>query len=125
MATKFLDSWVGPATPSTAYPRNVTVLVEKAGGRAAVAGALQEYVKDHFVGLDIIDRMGGFPKALATLRASLPTGKQTRSGDMGELLATEYVAQKTTFAVPIKRLRFKDDRTVAMRGDDLIAVRII
>jgi hypothetical protein len=121
----FLDLWIEPKnTQAKKALSNVSVLVEKTGGRGAAAAALQEAVKDHFVGLDIIARMGGFPQALATLRGSLPSGKATRSGDMGELLATEYVAQKTAFSIPVKRLRYKDDRAVAMRGDDLIAIRV-
>lgn len=123
--SNFLDSWIEPKKPTTKnVPSNVSVLVEKAGARSVVSDALQQAVRDHFIGLDIIARMGGLEKALTTLRESLPASKRVRSGDMGELLATEYVAQKTSFAVPIKRLRWKDDRTVTMRGDDIVAIRL-
>lgn len=53
----------------------------------------------------------------------LPTSKSIRSGDLGEILATEYIAEKTPYTVPIKRLRWKDHRNMAMRGDDVIGIR--
>ncbi len=46
----------------------------------------------------------------------------SRSGDLGEILATEYITEKTPYAVPIKRLRWKDHRNMAMRGDDVIGI---
>jgi hypothetical protein len=58
------------------------------------------------------------------LRTELPTRKSLRSGDMGEILATEYIDERTEFAAPVKRLRWKDHREMAMRGDDVIGVRL-
>jgi hypothetical protein len=84
--------------------------------------ALRSAVLDHLVGLDIIERMGGYPKAVHVIRNSVPTGKQVRSGDLGEIIATEYIDQVTEFRVPIRRLRYRDDRSMPMRGDDLIAL---
>ena len=125
MSTPFWDSWLAvKATGASKRPSNVSVYEEKAGGRALTTDALQDAIRDHFVGLEVIQEIGGFPKALAVLRGSLPVGKRTQSGDMGELLATEFVSQKSPFTVPVKRLRYKDDRKVAMRGDDLIAIRV-
>lgn len=43
-------------------------------------------------------------------------------GDLGELLATEYLNSETAFVVPIKKLRWKSDREMAMHGNDVIAV---
>jgi hypothetical protein len=47
-----------------------------------------------------------------------------RSGDLGEIFAAEYVAERTTYTVPIRRLRWRDHRNMAMRGDDIIAVEV-
>jgi hypothetical protein len=42
---------------------------------------------------------------------------------LGEILATEYVNRRLPFRVPIFRLRWKDGREMALRGDDLIAIK--
>lgn len=65
---------------------------------------------------------GGYEKAAAIITNSLPTNKQTRSGDLGELLATEYLNAETAFVVPIKKLRWKSDRQMPMHGNDVIGV---
>ena len=56
------------------------------------------------------------------LKNKLPRTKQLRSGDLGEILATEYISEKTNYVAPIKRLRWKDHRDMAMRGDDVIGI---
>jgi hypothetical protein len=47
---------------------------------------------------------------------------RARSGDLGEILATEYVNRRMSFRVPLFRLRSKDGRNMALRGDDVIAI---
>jgi hypothetical protein len=64
----------------------------------------------------------GKPSAAKLISGKLPTTKSIRSGDLGEILATEYIASHTAYAVPIKRLRWKDHRNMAMRGDDVIGI---
>ena len=56
------------------------------------------------------------------LRMKLPGTTRIRSGDLGEILATEYIDERTRYAVPIRRLRWKDHREVSMRGDDVIGI---
>lgn len=51
----------------------------------------------------------------------LPTSLSIKSGDLGEILCTAYVHEATTFNLGIKRLRWKDHRNMAMRGDDVLA----
>jgi len=77
---------------------------------------------EHFVGEGTIVQAGGYSKAAAIIANSLPTNKRTRSGDLGELLATEYLNSETPFVVPIKKLRWKSDRETAMHGNDVIGV---
>jgi hypothetical protein len=99
------------------------LLEERDGARKLVAAAFDEVVKDHLAGLSIIHRISGYKKSLAFIRNKMPRPIKVRSGDCGEILATEYIEQITEFKVPIKRLRWKDDRDTAMRGDDVIALR--
>lgn len=69
----------------------------------------------------LLDRLGK-PAAANFIRNKLPESMKIRSGDLGEIFATEYVGESTMYTVPIKRLRWKDHRNMSMRGDDLIAV---
>jgi hypothetical protein len=65
----------------------------------------------------------GKPAAAALIEEKLPTTKQIRSGDLGEIYATEWIdACSGGYHVPIKRLRWKDHRNMAMRGEDVIGI---
>jgi len=120
--TDFFNQWLAESRPDAAAP-TLVVLQEIPGSRVRVCAAIEESVKDHLAGLDIVERIGSYPKALAYVRNKLPTSKRVRSGDFGEILASEYIHQCTNYEVPIKKLRWKDDRSVAMRGNDVIAIR--
>jgi hypothetical protein len=52
----------------------------------------------------------------------LPQTPQIRSGDLGEIYATEWISAHSGYRAPIKRLRWKDHRNMAMRGDDVIGM---
>jgi hypothetical protein len=126
--TKRTQSQADTLFPSWFESKNTTnkslvVMEERPGGREAVFEAFVNTVSDHFVDLAIIEKMGGFSKSAHVLRNRLPVSKKTRSGDLGEIVATEFVARTTDFSVPIRRLRFKDDRDLAMRGDDVLGFR--
>jgi hypothetical protein len=65
----------------------------------------------------------GKPAAAALIESKLPTTKQIRSGDLGEIYATEWIdTHSGGYRAPIKRLRWKDHRNMAMRGDDVIGI---
>lgn len=66
----------------------------------------------------------GKQKAAAYLRDKLPETPKIRSGDLGEILATHFVDECTEYKAPIKRLRWKDHREMAMRGDDIIGIAL-
>lgn len=102
----------------------VRVLVEKVGGRDEVLNALIGVAADHLVGLKVIEKLGGFSKSVEVLKNRLPQGKISRSGMLGEILATEFLEHETEFAVPVKRLRYRDTRELAMRGDDVLGVSV-
>ena len=65
----------------------------------------------------------GYEIAAKILRERLPRTKKARSGDLGEILASELVEEKLNFNVPVRRMRYKDGREVPLRGDDFIGVR--
>lgn len=100
-------------------------LTEKDDGRDSIAEDLAETIRSHY---DTLERIAadveelGYDDAAAILRERLPRGKKARSGDLAEILASELVEEKLGFRVPIRRMRFKDGREVALRGDDFIGV---
>ena len=66
----------------------------------------------------------GKTAAAKLIETKLPTWKNSRSGDLGEIYATEWIdAHSDGYVAPIKRLRWRDHRNMAMRGDDVIAIR--
>ncbi len=105
--------------------KTLRIYIEKAGGREAVLEQLGEAVRTHY---DQADRIAedvtrlGYMGAAEILKALLPQSKRARSGDLAEILASELVEEETNFRVPVRRMRFKDGREVAMRGDDFIGV---
>lgn len=106
--------------------RHLWTLTEKDGAREDIQADLAETMRSHYDRLERIaedvDRLG-YAAAAKILKTVLPQGAKARSGDLGEILATELVEEKTGFSVPIRRLRYKDGREMALRGDDFIGVR--
>jgi Cap4 SAVED domain len=96
---------------------------ELANGRTAIAAAIPgHYASEEHIARNLA-RLGK-PAAAEFVTQKLPTSKSIRSGDLGEILATEYISEQTPFMVPIRRLRWKDHRNMAMRGDDVIALQL-
>lgn len=58
------------------------------------------------------------------IKEKLPTSKSIMSGDLGEILGTAYLSEFTAFKHSVKRLRWKDHRNMAMRGEDVLAFGI-
>lgn len=105
--------------------KRLWLLTEKAGGREQVWALLVQTVRSHY---DHLDRIAadaarlGYEKAAEILRTRMPTEGRARSGDLGEILASELAEDTLGFRIPVKRLRFKDGRNMALRGDDFIGV---
>ena len=64
----------------------------------------------------------GKPAAAQLIIDSLPQTGRIRSGDLGEIYATEWIDSHSGYKAPIKRLRWKDHRNMAMRGDDVVGL---
>lgn len=99
--------------------------VEKKDGRADITEDLCKTVLSHYHDLDrIADDMKrlGYEATAEIVRSRLPTRPRARSGDLGEILAAELVEEEMGFVVPVRRLNYKDDREMPLRGDDFIGV---
>jgi hypothetical protein len=115
------DDWLESMPPTAT---NVPLFKERSGMRSVGLDALKTLLADHFVGEEVVLKMGGYAKVAMVLKNSVPSRKRTRSGDLGELIATEYVDANTTFRVPIRKLRWKSDREMPMHGNDVVAVEV-
>ena len=97
--------------------------VEKDGGRDEVRDDLTKTIRSHYDRLERIaedvERLG-YKLAAGILSEAMPQTAKGRSGDLGEILATELVEEEIGLRVPVRRLRYKDGRNMAMRGDDFI-----
>jgi hypothetical protein len=123
---KLYDTWC-KGTPIKGGRKIYLELAEKTGGRKAVRKRLGAIVRDHYGKAEhIADDVAalGFEGAAEILREVMPAGKRMRSGDLGEILATELTEEMLGFEVPVRRLRYKDGREMALRGDDFIGVRL-
>lgn len=65
----------------------------------------------------------GKPAAADYIEGKLPTTKKLRSGELGEILGAHYVTSVLGYRM-IARLRWKDSRNMAMRGDDIVGVQV-
>lgn len=87
--------------------------------------AVTAVVPDHYVFPDryahVLERLKK-PGAAKFLKTKLPTSKKARSGDLGEILAISYIQEQTNWDQTAMKLRWKDHREMAMRGDDLLAI---
>jgi hypothetical protein len=120
----FFDDWCGIANNIDGQKR-LLKLSEKSGGRAKVEQQLIETVRSHYDSLDRIAddvKALGYEAAAAILKERLPRRPTARSGELAEILATEVTEAKLNFKVPVRRLRYKDGREMALRGDDFIGV---
>jgi hypothetical protein len=70
----------------------------------------------------IFERLGK-SAAADYLKNKLPTSKTARSGDLGEIIGARFAEGELGYPT-VSRLRWKDHREMAMRGDDIIGVRM-
>jgi hypothetical protein len=91
------------------------------GAKAVLVERCQEHYVDRNLWLSTFGR-----DSLANkLKDVVPALKRARSGDLGEILATEYVNLKEWgYEVPILKLRWKDGRELALRGEDAVGFKL-
>lgn len=89
--------------------------------------SIADIVPDHYAAAGrlarILARLGKI-EAAEYIATKLPTGAKSRSGDIGEILASSFVTEFTDFKTGVLKLRWKDHREMAMRGDDILAFRV-
>lgn len=122
-----MKSWVTPKKTEVSTNKKVTVLTcdpaKTDEAVAEVAAAVPDHYASHVHFARVLKRLG--KRAAAELvREKMPTGKSIRSGDLGEILGAAYVGEFTNYGTGVNRLRWKDHREMAMRGDDIVAVRV-
>lgn len=119
------EDWCDIEETAHGEKKTLCGLTEKAGGRATIKEDLIERVRSHYDKLeqiaDDVERLG-FPGASAILKERMPRTPRVRSGEMGEIIATEFIEFHTGFRIPVRRLRYKDGREMALRGDDFLGV---
>lgn len=121
-----IDNWLNITTADRGERKYFFVLLEKDGARIGIQAELIKSVRAHYDDLrHIADDIAelGFPGASAILRERLPTQPRARSGEVGEILAAEFFEHHTGFRIPVRRLRYKDGREMALRGDDFLGIQ--
>lgn len=82
--------------------------VEKDGGRDEIRDDLAETIRSHYDRLERIaedvDRLG-YKVAAGILSEAMPQTPKGRSGDLGEILATELVEEEIGLRVPVRAKR--------------------
>lgn len=106
---------------------NLRLLVLRDGEFDTACKLVGDIIPNHYASPErvasILNKLGK-EKAAAYLQEKLPQDPRIRSGDLGEILATQYIDDCTVYKAPIKRLRWKDHREMAMRGDDVIGIAL-
>lgn len=101
------------------------VAADEAAVNAGVAWTAAAVPRHYVSGDEVAAVLSAFgkPEAAAVLGGKLPISKRSRSGELGEILGTQYVARELGYRM-IARLRWKDSREMPMRGDDLLGIRL-
>jgi hypothetical protein len=103
------------------HPRHNIIKLESNPPYKDVIKELSDKIPSHYVPHEILEKWGRTRLAKYLIN-KLPTKQNSRSGELGEILATEYInGGGLPFEVPIKRLRWKDTREWPMRGEDVLA----
>lgn len=119
------DSWCDPVVLVAVNGHDSGVLVSKDDddGISAVAATLAEKYTNTNT-LATIAQSLGKPGVAMFLQNLFPGDAGSRSGDMGEILATSYLEEELEYTVGPSRLEHRDHPTWAMRGDDVLGARI-
>jgi hypothetical protein len=101
-------------------PPASVILLEAPSSHGELSKELAPRIKEHYVTGKILKKWAR-DKIAGYLAQKLATTKVGKSGDLGEILATEYInSSNLPYEVPINRLIWKDSRDLPMRGEDVI-----
>lgn len=119
------NSWC-VTTSSQIGSHTCTIMTAQEACISTAIQATAAIVPEHYASEEkvarALSRLGKLAAA-ELIQNQLPTTKSIRSGDLGEIYATEWIdAHSGGYHAPIKRLRWKDHRNMAMRGDDVIGI---
>lgn len=121
-----MRDWCHCTTHEIRKDQNLHRLTADTANLTAAIDAVARVVPKHYASesrvADILERLGKKASA-AYVRDKLPTTARLRFGELGEILATSYVTDYSSYK-SIYKLRWKDHREMAMRGDDILAVFI-
>lgn len=101
--------------------------VEQPDARQKVLNELAHRTRSHYVSDEEIAKFLedlDYADAAKVLQTQYPETPNGRSADLGEILGTEVIEERCGHRVPIRKLRDKDHREQAMRGEDIIGVRV-
>jgi hypothetical protein len=99
----------------TARPAHTAIGVQLTAAAAQAHYATEERIARALTRL-------GKTVAAAMITDLFPKTPQILSGDLGEIYTTEWINAHIGDRAPIKRLRRRDHRNMAMRGDDVIGM---
>jgi len=123
---EFIATWLTSTSPSPRYTRfEHQPLTEQIESREKVLPALARVVFLHHndpqdYRQDI--KALGYPGAAQAVDRR-PRTANTRMGNFGEIVASEYLHQMLDYDIPIYRLRYNPNPESSMKGDDVLAFK--
>ena len=124
--TRFAE-WCTEVVVGCSAPHSHAMLTADASKFDAAVAIVAEVVPEHFLPpirlADMFARLQRHEIA-ELIQNRLPESAQLQSGDLGEVLCTTFVREKTSFTQGIRRLQFKDHRNMSMRGDDMLGFNL-
>lgn len=120
-----LNPWTHSKSVTSAQITTIKATVDQADTLHTALWASSHLQRAYISPDEVADTFNllGLPHAAQAVRDKYPTLITLQSGEVAEILAAHYCARHLGFRT-IPRLRWKDHRDVAMRGDDVLAIRI-
>lgn len=124
--TRFVE-WCTETAVASSAPHSHTMLIADVSKFDASVAIVADVIPEHFLSPS---RLAGMFARLQRhevaklIQHRLPESAQIKSGDLGEVLCTTFVRERTPFTLGINRLQFKDHRNMSMRGDDMLGFNL-
>lgn len=124
--TRFVE-WCTEIAVGCSAPHSHTMLTADVSKFDASVAIVADVIPDHFLSPSRLAEMFARlqrHEVAELIQNRLPESAQLKSGDLGEVLCTTFVREKTPFTLGINRLQFKDHRNMSMRGDDMLGFNL-